>query len=95
MIDISFVFKVVSIVSPMKEEATNLVDEINQLKEELSKTSQSDEFAKYSKFERKILKLRQELDSHNKSTSVSRVQAKAAFVTMWRTIGVILHQKFS
>jgi len=37
--------------------------------------------------ERKILKLRQELESLNSNTSYARVQAKAAFVTLWRTVG--------
>ena len=77
-------------------ESTRLVDEINSLKNEQNSVSPVDEFARHSKLERKILKLRQELESSNQDTSVSRVQAKAAFATIWKTIGgkpffLILH----
>ena len=68
-------------------ESTRLVDEINSLKNEQNSVSPVDEFARHSKLERKILKLRQQLESFNQDTSVSRVQAKAAFTTIWKTIG--------
>ena len=68
-------------------ESSRLVEEINSLKNEQNSVSPVDEFAKHSKMERKILKLRQELESFNQDTSVSRVQAKAAFATIWKTIG--------
>ena len=68
-------------------ESTRLVDEINSLKNEQNTLSPVDDFAKHSKLERKIIKLRQDLESFNQDTSVSRVQAKAAFATIWKTIG--------
>ena len=81
-------FQVTRILTPVNQEISALVNQINTLKEELSQISQVDEFAKYSKTERKILKLRQELDSKNKSSSTSTIQAKAAFNTVWLTIAV-------
>ena len=59
------------------------------MKEELQSLSQVDEFAKYSKLERKIIKTRQELDDSKKDTSSSRIQTKAAIVTFWRFLGGI------
>merc|ERR1719369_1396161 len=75
---------IVSLVTPFSNETQILLNELNSLKTELSRTSQVDEFAKHSKLERKIIKIRQELETHNKDNSASRFQAKAAFVSMWR-----------
>ena len=58
------------------------------MKEELKSISQVDEFAKYSKLERKILKARQELDNTKGDSSTLRLQTKAALVTFWRMLGV-------
>ena len=87
-------FQITKLITPAQQEVTNLVNQINALKKELDTISQSEEFAKYSKIERKILKYRQELDSKNKSSSGSMLQAKAAFNTVWLTIMVIIFQYF-
>ena len=84
-----YFLQVVKLTTSVSYESTRLVDEINSLKNEQNSISPVDEFAKHSKLERKILKLRQELESFNQETSVSRVQAKAAFATIWKTIGGI------
>ena len=84
------IFQIVKITSSIGEDASNLIKEINSLKKEQNSISQVDEFARHSKLERRILKARQELETFNQSVSVSRVQAKAAFVTLWRTIGGLL-----
>ena len=79
--------QIVKFTNSVGYESSRLVEEINSLKNEQNSVSPVDEFAKHSKMERKILKLRQELESFNQDTSVSRVQAKAAFATIWKTIG--------
>ena len=81
---------VVSLCCPIDAASSKLINEINKMKEELKSVSQVDEFAKYSKLERKIIKTRQELDDSKKDTSSTRLQTKAALVTFWRFLGAIL-----
>ena len=50
--------------------------------------SQADEFAKYSKIERKILQLRQMLDAKNKDQSALKTQTSSAFYKCWHIIAV-------
>ena len=59
-----------------------------ETKKELETLSQVDEFAKYSKTERKINQLRQKLEAISKDQSMAKMQAKAAFHTMWRILSV-------
>ena len=58
------------------------------MKEELKSVSQVDDFAKYSKLERKILKARQELENSKGGSNTSRLQTKVAIVSFWRMLGV-------
>lgn len=76
---------------PVDKETCKIIQSINELKEALKNISQVDEFARYSKIERKINKLRQDLESKNSGTATIRLQSKAAFVTAWRTLGVKVH----
>merc|ERR1712110_89934 len=78
---------IVRLTASVTQESSHLIEEIKSLKQEQNSISQADEFAKHSKLERKILKLRQELESQNHDSPLSRVQAKAAFVTLWRVVG--------
>ena len=73
---------------PIDSKTSKLIDDIRNMKEELKSISQVDEFAKYSKLERKILKARQELDNTKGDSSTLRLQTKAALVTFWRMLGV-------
>ena len=77
-------------VSPFSKETQTLLDDLKLLNNELETTSQVDEFAKYSKLERKVIKKRQELTSQNQGVSTSRLQSKAAFATLWRITVFIL-----
>ena len=67
---------------------TRLLDDIKNMKEELKSVSQVDDFAKYSKLERKILKARQELENSKGGSNTSRLQTKVAIVSFWRMLGV-------
>jgi len=73
---------------PIDSKTSKLIDDIRNMKEELKSLSQVDEFAKYSKLERKILKARQELDNTKGDSSSLRLQTKAGLVTFWRMLGV-------
>ena len=77
--------------STSNPEETELKNEIIETKRELETISQVDEFAKYSKTERKINQLRQKLESISKDQSMAKIQAKAAFHTMWRILSVSLY----
>ena len=77
--------------STSNPEETELKNEIVETKRELETISQVDEFAKYSKTERKINQLRQKLESISKDQSMAKIQAKAAFHTMWRILSVSLY----
>merc|ERR1711953_867671 len=68
---------------------TRLLDDIKNMKEELKSVSQVDDFAKYSKLERKILKARQELENSKGGSNTSRLQTKVAIVSFWRMLGGI------
>ena len=75
-LDVHHFFQIVRFTASINQESSHLIEEINSLKKEQNSISQVDEFARHSKLERKILKLRQELESLNHDTSYSRVQAK-------------------
>ena len=74
--------------STSSPEETDLKNEIMEMKKELETLSQVDDFAKYSKTERKINQLRQKLEAISKDQSMAKMQAKAAFHTMWRILSV-------
>ena len=63
-------------------------DEIKELKKQLNNISQADEFAKYSKIERKILQVRKNLEAMTKEQSILKFQTRAAFSTVWKIISV-------
>ena len=79
---------IVSLSHSIDPVTTRLLDDIKNMKEELKSVSQVDDFAKYSKLERKILKARQELDNTKGDSSTLRLQTKAGLVTFWRMLGV-------
>ena len=80
--------KVVSLSHSIDPVTSRLLDDIKNMKEELKSISQADDFAKYSKQERKILKARQELENSKSGSNTSRLQTKAAIVSFWRMLGV-------
>ena len=63
-------------------------NQILDLKNQLEQMSQAEEFAKYSKIERKILQLRQMLDAKNKDQSALKSQTSSAFFRCWNIIAV-------
>ena len=79
---------IVSLSHSIDPVTTKLLDDIKNMKEELKSVSQVDDFAKYSKLERKILKARQELENSKGGSNTSRLQTKVAIVSFWRMLGV-------
>ena len=79
---------IVSLSHSIDPVTTRLLDDIKSMKEELKSVSQVDDFAKYSKLERKILKARQELENSKGGSNTSRLQTKVAIVSFWRMLGV-------
>ena len=79
---------IVSLSHSIDPVTTRLLDDIKNMKEELKSVSQVDDFAKYSKLERKILKARQELENSKGGSNTSRLQTKVAIVSFWRMLGV-------
>lgn len=79
----------VSISCPPSNQEQIILDEINELRKELSTISQTNEFARHSKVERKIMRARLSLDEYNKFRTTARLQARSAFVTVWRIVAVI------
>ena len=79
---------IVSLSHSIDPVTTRLLDDIKNMKEELKSVSQVDDFAKYSKLERKILKARQELENSKGGSNTSRLQTKVAIVSLWRMLGV-------
>lgn len=77
---------ITSLFVPKNTEDTKLKNQIIELKNQLEQISQADEFAKYSKIERKILQLRQMLDAKNKDYSSQKSQTSSAFYKCWRII---------
>merc|ERR1711953_720803 len=80
---------IVSLSHSIDPVTTRLLDDIKNMKEELKSVSQVDDFAKYSKLERKILKARQELENSKGGSNTSRLQTKVAIVSFWRMLGGI------
>ena len=84
----ALLLKVVSLSHSIDPVTSKLLDDIKNMKEELKSISQADDFAKYSKQERKILKARQVLENSKSGSNTSRLQTKAAIVSFWRMLGV-------
>ena len=83
-----FFFQITSLFVPKNTEDAKLKNQIIELKNQLEQVSQADEFAKYSKIERKILQLRQMLDAKNKDYSALKSQTSSAFYKCWRILAV-------
>ncbi len=84
----------VTLSCPSGREEDTIKEEIADLKQELGTIDQVDEFSRFSKTERKINKAREKLVLYNNARTVASMQARSAFVTVWRVIAVRVCLRF-